>query len=98
MVPILVFHFVATAMLLVHHTQALEDLDPDDFNKWTKRGPVGKLHNPVVWINRSNKATVILRRLQDDDPDKNYSGQGRVSGSARVQLSFCLYQLCVGQT
>jgi len=84
MVPILVFHFVATAMLLVHHTQALEDLDPDDFNKWTKRGPVGKLHNPVVWINRSNKATVILRRLQDNNPDKNYSGQGRVSGSARV--------------
>ncbi|KAH7464037.1 hypothetical protein FOMA001_g17779 [Fusarium oxysporum f. sp. matthiolae] len=54
--------------------RALEDLDPDDFGEWTKRGPVGKLHNLVVWINRSKKATVILRRLQDDDPDKNYPG------------------------
>ncbi|KAG7408052.1 hypothetical protein Forpi1262_v017971 [Fusarium oxysporum f. sp. raphani] len=61
-------------MLFVHDTQALEDLDLDDFDEWTKRGPVGKLHNLVVWINRSNKATVILRRLQDDDPDKNYPG------------------------
>ncbi|KAJ0130882.1 RNA-directed DNA polymerase from mobile element jockey [Fusarium oxysporum f. sp. albedinis] len=69
-----VLHLVATAMLFVHDTQALEDLDPDDFDEWTKRGPVGKLHNLVVWINRSNKATVILRRLQDDDPDKNYPG------------------------
>ncbi|KAG7416674.1 hypothetical protein Forpi1262_v015182 [Fusarium oxysporum f. sp. raphani] len=69
-----VLHLVATAMLFVHDTQALEDLDLDDFDEWTKRGPVGKLHNLVVWINRSNKATVILRRLQDDDPDKNYPG------------------------
>ena len=58
-----VLHLVATAMLFVHDTQALEDLDPDDFDEWTKRGPVGKLHNLVVWINRSNKAIVILRRL-----------------------------------
>ncbi|KAF6515782.1 hypothetical protein HZS61_004523 [Fusarium oxysporum f. sp. conglutinans] len=69
-----VLHLVATAMLFVHDTQALEDLDPDDFDEWTKRGPVGKLHNLVVWINRSNKATVILRRVQDDDPYKNYPG------------------------
>jgi hypothetical protein len=41
-------HLVATAMLFVHDTQALEDLDPDDFDEWTKRGPVGKLHNLVV--------------------------------------------------
>ncbi|KAG7425161.1 hypothetical protein Forpi1262_v013723 [Fusarium oxysporum f. sp. raphani] len=61
-------------MLFVHDTQSLEDLDPDDFDECTKRGPVGKLHNLVVWINRSNKTTVILRRLQDDDPDKNYPG------------------------
>ncbi|KAK2666527.1 hypothetical protein RAB80_018184 [Fusarium oxysporum f. sp. vasinfectum] len=91
MVPILVFHLVATAMLLVHHTQALEDLDPDDFNKWTKRGPVRKLHNPVVWINRSNKATVILRRLQDDDPDKNYSGQGRLDETPIYYADTVLY-------
>ncbi|KAF4944942.1 hypothetical protein FGADI_12324 [Fusarium gaditjirri] len=69
-----VLHLVATAMLFVHDAQALEDLDPDGFDEWTKRGPVGELHNLVVWINRSNKATVILRRLQGDDPDKNYPG------------------------
>ncbi|WKT54006.1 HAT, C-terminal dimerization domain [Fusarium oxysporum f. sp. vasinfectum] len=50
------------------------DLDADDFAEWTKRGPVGKLHNLVVWVNRSNKATAILRKLQDEDPDKSYPG------------------------
>ena len=62
-------------MLSINDSDALEeDLDPDDFSEWTKRGPVGRLHNLVVWVNRSNKATGILRKLQEDDPDKNYPG------------------------
>jgi len=70
-----ILHLVATAMIFVNDNYTLEgDLDPDDFGKWMKRGPVGRLHNLVVWIHRSNKATGILRRLQEDDPEKSYPG------------------------
>lgn len=69
-----ILHLVAKALLFVTDSNALEDLDADDFSEWAKRGPVGKLHNLAVWINRSNKATAILRRLQDEDPDKDYPG------------------------
>ncbi|GKT96936.1 hypothetical protein Ct61P_14786 [Colletotrichum tofieldiae] len=61
-------------MLFVRDEEMLEDLDPDDFDKWTKKGPVGKLHNLVVWAHRSNKAISILRKLQEEDPDKSYPG------------------------
>jgi hypothetical protein len=43
-----ILHLVARAMLFVNDGNALEDLDPDDFDEWTKAGPVGKLHNLVV--------------------------------------------------
>ena len=69
-----ILHLVARAMLFVNDGNALEDLDPDAFDEWTKAGPVGKLHNLVVWVSRSNKATTTLRRLQDEDPEKNYPG------------------------
>jgi hypothetical protein len=40
---------------------------------WQKRGPVGKLHNVVVFIHRSDKLTDLLRELQrtafDQSPD-----------------------------
>lgn len=69
-----ILHLVAKAMLFVKDEETLEDLDPDDFDKWTKKGPVGKLHNLVVWAHRSNKAISILRKLQEEDPDKSYPG------------------------
>lgn len=70
-----ILHLVAKAMLFINDSDALEeDLDPDDFGEWIKRGPVGRLHNLMVWISRSNKATGMLRKLQEDDPDKNYPG------------------------
>ncbi|KFA68893.1 hypothetical protein S40285_09728 [Stachybotrys chlorohalonatus IBT 40285] len=61
-------------MLFVKDEETIEDLDPDDFEKRAKKGPVGKLHSLVVWAHRSNKATSILRKLQEEDPDKNYPG------------------------
>lgn len=67
-------HLVARALLFVDDGDTLEDLDPDDFEQWTKVGPVGKLHNLVVWVHRSNKATAVLRKLQAEDPDKGYPG------------------------
>ncbi|KAL9572117.1 hypothetical protein ACKAV7_003834 [Fusarium commune] len=40
---------------------------------WQKRGPVGKLHNVVVFIHRSDKLTDLLREVQriafDQSPD-----------------------------
>jgi hypothetical protein len=49
-------------------------LDPDDFEQWTKVGPVGKLHNLAVWVYRSNKATTLMRKLQEDNADNGYPG------------------------
>lgn len=69
-----ILHLVARAMLSVKDCDALEDIDPDAFDEWAKMGPVGKLHNLVVWVSRSTKATCTLRRLQEDDPEKNYPG------------------------
>ncbi|KAF5137685.1 putative AC transposase [Metarhizium anisopliae] len=69
-----VLHRVARAMLFINNGDSFEDLDPDDFDEWTKAGPVGKLHNLVVWVHRSNQATAMLRRLQEEDPDKAYPG------------------------
>ncbi|KID81162.1 transposase [Metarhizium guizhouense ARSEF 977] len=66
---------VARAMLFIDNGDSFEDLDPDDFDEWTKAGPVGKLHNLVVWVRRSNQATAILRRLQEEDPDTAYPGE-----------------------
>ncbi|KFG83500.1 transposase [Metarhizium anisopliae] len=62
-------------MLFINNGDSFEDLGPDDFDEWTKAGgPVGKLHNLVVWVHRSNQATAMLRRLQEEDPDKAYPG------------------------
>ncbi|KAK9438326.1 transposase [Metarhizium brunneum] len=61
-------------MLFINNGDSFEDLDPDDFVEWTKAGPVGKLYNLVVWVYRSNQATAMLRRLQEEDPDKAYPG------------------------
>lgn len=58
-----ILHLVAKALLFITDSNTLEDIDVDDFSEWAKRGPVGKLHNLVVWIHRSNKATTILRKL-----------------------------------
>ncbi len=69
-----VLHLVASDMLAINDGDSFEDLDPDDFDEWRKTGPVGKLHNIVVWIHRSNQATAMLRKLQEEDPDKDYPG------------------------
>ncbi|CCE35105.1 uncharacterized protein CPUR_02034 [Claviceps purpurea 20.1] len=71
-----VLHLVVRAMLSPKGPDSsnLEDVDPDDFNEWQKRGPVGKLHNLVVWIHRTNKAMHYLRDQQKNDSDKTFKG------------------------
>ncbi|KAK9444021.1 transposase [Metarhizium brunneum] len=67
--------FLGLPTISVSHTgDSFEDLDPDDFDEWTKAGPVDKLHNLVVWLHRSNQATAMLRRLQEEYLDKAYPG------------------------
>jgi hypothetical protein len=69
-----VLHRVAQDLLFIQDSHVLEDLDVDDFEEWRKRRPARRLHNLVVWIHRSNKATATLRGLQENDPDKAYPG------------------------
>lgn len=35
-------------------------------DQWMKKGPVGKAHNFVVWVHRSDMMTQLLRQLQQD--------------------------------
>ncbi|CCE35275.1 uncharacterized protein CPUR_03263 [Claviceps purpurea 20.1] len=65
---------IAHTMLFADKSDAVNNLDPYDFHEWARRGPVGKLHNLVVWISRSNKAKSILESLQVQDPHKKHTG------------------------
>ncbi|KAL5610655.1 hypothetical protein FOBRF1_006772 [Fusarium oxysporum] len=67
-----ILRLIAIAMLFVNDGNALEDLDPEEFDERTKADPVGKLHNLVVWVSRSNKIATALRRLQVVDLEINY--------------------------
>lgn len=49
----------------------------DQFKLWQKRGPVGKLHNLVVEINRADRLTYLLYKLQDSDISKDPLLTGR---------------------
>jgi hypothetical protein len=38
-------------------------------DEWMKKGPVGKVHNWVVWVHRSDVLTTLLKQLQQDSID-----------------------------
>ncbi len=40
--------------------------DAAQHEAWRKKGPIGKLHNLVQWIHRSEKFTYRLRALQEE--------------------------------
>ncbi|KJZ71327.1 hypothetical protein HIM_09263 [Hirsutella minnesotensis 3608] len=42
---------------------------------WQKRGPVGKLHNLVVFIHRSDRLTYLLREIQQTTSDQSSDSQ-----------------------
>ena len=44
--------------------ERLNVLDLAQHNLWRKKGPIGKLHNLVHWIHRSDRLTYLLRSLQ----------------------------------
>jgi len=59
-----IINLVTRALLYPREEHLPEDIDVDDFDGWKKFGPVGRLHNLVVWIHRSQLATDNLRDLQ----------------------------------
>jgi hypothetical protein len=68
-----VLNLVVKALLFGHKAEAFEaemdggpSLDAAQHEIWRKKGPIGKLHNLVHWIHRSDKLTYRLRALQED--------------------------------
>jgi hypothetical protein len=75
-----ILNLAVKALLFGHDSEVFEDdegkeaLDSKLHELWRRKGPVGKLHNLVLWIHRSDLLTNLLRSLQlmayskSDDP------------------------------
>ncbi|OBS17487.1 hypothetical protein FPOA_26474 [Fusarium poae] len=76
-----ILNLAVKALLFGHNSEAFEDdiqgneaLDAKSHELWRRKGPVGKLHNLIFWIHRSDSLTNLLRSLQltvyskSDDP------------------------------
>jgi len=61
-----ILNLVTRALLFPKGVQLPEDIDEADFDGWRRSGPIGRLHNLVVWIHRSQLATDFLRSLQKE--------------------------------
>jgi hypothetical protein len=84
-----VINLVVKALLFGHNDDAFDDLVDRTavtdaraaHDAWMKKGPVGKAHNFVVWVHRSDILTNKLRKLQSDafesNPDEAVDDQGR---------------------
>jgi hypothetical protein len=75
-----VINLVVKAFLFGTGYEAFEDelpavqaLEVASHNLWLKQGPVGKLHNLVTWISRSDLLTQSFLRRQKDYAEKNPS-------------------------
>ncbi|KAM0742755.1 hypothetical protein ACQRIT_002932 [Beauveria bassiana] len=68
-----VLNLVVKALLFGHKSEASEaevdggsGIDAAQHEVWRKKGPIGKLHNLIHWIHRSDKLTYRLRALQEE--------------------------------
>ncbi len=68
-----VLNLVVKALLFGHDAEAFETeidgepvLDAAQHEIWRKKGPIGKLHNLIHWIYRSDKLTYRLRTFQQE--------------------------------
>ncbi|OBS17536.1 hypothetical protein FPOA_26348 [Fusarium poae] len=66
-----ILNLAVKALLFGHNSEAFEDdiqgneaLDAKSHELWRRKGPVGKLHNLIFWIHRSDSLTNLLRSLQ----------------------------------
>jgi hypothetical protein len=69
-------NLAAKAILFGKSADAFEEqlsgvkpLSEDEHALWRKKGPVGKLHNLIIAVNRSDILTYLLRELQQADID-----------------------------
>lgn len=69
-----VVNLSAKALLFGNNTDAFEDqlsdveaLSEAEYELWRQKGPVGKLHNFVIDIHRSDRLTYLLKELQEYD-------------------------------
>ncbi|KAH8715445.1 putative AC9 transposase [Beauveria bassiana] len=76
----------AKALLFGHNVEAFEEqlsgaapLSEAEHSLWRRKGPVGKLHNLVVDVRRSDQLTGLLRSIQRSEFD--------MSSAARIQAS-----------
>lgn len=80
-----VLNLVVKALLFGHRSEAFEAevdgepcVDAAQHEIWRKKGPIGKLHNLVHWIHRSDKLTYRLRALQEEFFQRSNSPKARV--------------------
>ena len=81
-----VLNLVVKALLFGHKSEAFEaevdgelGVDAGQHEVWRKKGPIGKLHNLVHWIHRSDKLTYRLRALQEEFLERSDSPRSRAS-------------------
>jgi hypothetical protein len=58
-------------LLFGHNSEAFEDelvqnIDAKTHELWRQKGPIGKLHNLVHWIHKSDLLTYLLRAIQEE--------------------------------
>ena len=66
-----ILNLVAKALLFGHNSEAFEDelvqdIDAKTHELWRQKGPIGKLHNLVHWIHKSDLLTYLLRAIQEE--------------------------------
>ncbi|KID81274.1 restless-like transposase [Metarhizium guizhouense ARSEF 977] len=81
----------AKALLFGHNVEAFEEqlsgaaaLSEAEHTLWRRKGPVGKLHNLVVDVRRSDQLTYLLRSIQRSEFDM--SSDPRIRASQPVDL------------
>jgi hypothetical protein len=66
-----ILNLAAKALLFGHSSEAFEDelvknIDAKTHELWRQKGPIGKLHNLVHWIHKSDLLTYLLRSIQEE--------------------------------
>jgi hypothetical protein len=81
----------AKALLFGHNVEAFEEqlsgaaaLSEAEHTLWRRKGPVGKLHNLVIDVRRSDQLTYLLRSIQRSEFDM--SSDPRIRASKPVDL------------
>jgi len=79
-----IINLAVKALLFGHDADAFESeitakgtIDAARHEAWRRKGPIGKLHNFVVVIHKSDVLTQLLRKLQQDHFDRSTNPDGK---------------------